>query len=106
MKPFICRGDYHATVTEDEATGQIVIFALNRHLGEEMDLEVILRGFGSGRKISEALQIHHPNMKAVNTKYDADAVSPKNIANTTLEGDLLRVRLLPGSWNVIVTDPV
>lgn len=96
----------HATVTEDEATGQIVIFALNRHLGEEMDLEVILRGFGSGRKISEALQIHHPNMKAVNTKYDADAVSPKNIANTTLEGDLLRVRLLPGSWNVIVTDPV
>ncbi len=58
----------HAAVTEDETTGQVVVFALNRNLSEAMDLSVELRGFGGTRSVVEALQIHNPNMKAVNTK--------------------------------------
>ena len=95
----------HASVTEDEATGQVVVFALNRHLSEPMDLEVLLRGFGGGRRIVEAQQIHHPNMKAVNTKDAPDMVAPSPIETIAIDGDRLRVQLMPGSWNVIVTAP-
>lgn len=95
----------HACVTEDETTGQVTIFALNRHLGEPMDLEVLLRGFGGNRQVMEALQIHHPNMKAVNTKDAQDTVAPAPIEKVSLEGDRLQARLMPGSWNVIVTAP-
>jgi len=70
-----------------------------------MDLEVVLRGFGGDRRIVEAQQIHHPNMKAVNTKDAQDTVAPAPIESVSLEADRLTARLMPGSWNVIVTAP-
>ena len=45
-------------------------------------------------------------MKAVNTKDAQDTVAPAPIQNVALEGDRLTARLMPGSWNVIVTAPV
>jgi len=95
----------HACVTEDESTGQVVVFALNRHLSEPMDLDVLLRGFGGGRRILEAQQIHHPNMKAVNTRDAQTEVAPAPIQSIAIAGDRLTARLMPGSWNVIVTAP-
>ena len=93
----------HACVTEDEASGQIVIFALNRHLRDEMALEVVLRGFGEDRRIIDAQEVTHPNMKAVNTKDEPDTVAPRPIKNVSIGGRTLRAQLAPGSWNVIVT---
>ncbi len=93
----------HAAVTEDETTGQVVVFALNRNLSEAMDLSVELRGFGGTRSVVEALQIHNPNMKAVNTKDAPDTVAPAPIAKVGIDGDRLTATLMPGSWNVIVT---
>jgi alpha-N-arabinofuranosidase len=93
----------HACVTEDEATGQIVIFALNRHLREEMDLEVVLRGFGEDRRVIDAQQVTHPNMKAVNTKTEPNNVAPQPIKSVSIDGRTLKAKLAPGSWNVIVT---
>jgi alpha-N-arabinofuranosidase len=83
----------------------VVIFALNRHLTETMDLKVELRGFGGQRQIVEALEVHHPNMKAVNTKDAPNTVAPAPIKSVSLDGDKLVARLMPGSWNVIVTAP-
>ena len=94
----------HTAVTEDEASGQIVVFALNRHLSEEMSLEVALRGFDGKRRIAHATQLHHHNLKAVNSKSDPDAISPAPIDGARIEGGALKARLLPGSWNVIVTE--
>jgi alpha-N-arabinofuranosidase len=91
-----------ACVTEDEATRQVVIFALNRHLREEMDLEVVLRGFGEGLTILDAQQVTHANMKAVNTKDDPNNVAPAPIADIHVVGPLLKAKLAPASWNVIV----
>ncbi len=96
----------NAAVTEDEATGQVVIFALNRNLSETMELSVELRGFGGARRVVEALQIHNPNMKAVNTKDAPDTVAPAPIAEVGIDGDRLTATLMPGSWNVIVTAKV
>ena len=93
----------HACVTQDEGNGQIVVFALNRHLREEMELEVVLRGFGPKRRIVEARQVTHANMKAVNTRDEPDNVAPHPIKDVSIVGDVLKARLAPGSWNVIVT---
>ncbi len=96
----------HTAVTHDEATGQIVIFALNRHLTDEMTLEVSLRGFGGARTIETAVQLHHANLKAINTKEDPDAVSPTAMSQVSITADLLTAKLRPASWNVIVTSAV
>jgi alpha-N-arabinofuranosidase len=93
----------HASVTEDEASGQVVVFALNRHLREEMDLDVVLRGFGQDRRIVTALQVSNPNFKAVNSKDEPNNVAPQPIKSIAIEGHTIKARLPPGSWSVIVT---
>jgi len=92
-----------ASVTEDEQAGTLVVFALNRHMTEPMALEVDMRGFAEGRVIESAVQIHHPNMKAVNTKDAPDTVSPQPLTGVELDGGKLTAKLAPASWNVIVT---
>jgi alpha-N-arabinofuranosidase len=93
----------HACVTQDEASGQIVIFALNRHLREDLQLNVELRGFGEGRRIVSASQVTHADMKAVNTKHDPNNVAPRPLKGAAIKGNTLKAKLAPASWNVIVT---
>jgi alpha-N-arabinofuranosidase len=92
-----------AAVTEDEATGQVVVFALNRHLREETELEVVLRGFGEDRRIVTAQQVSNPNFKAVNTKDEPNNVAPQPIKSIAIDGHMIKAKLPPGSWSVIVT---
>ncbi len=93
----------HASVTEDESTGQVVVFALNRHLREEMELDVVLRGFGPDRRIVTAQQVSNPNFKAVNTKDEPNNVAPQPIKSIAIDGHMIKAKLPPGSWSVIVT---
>jgi alpha-N-arabinofuranosidase len=95
----------HASVTEDEASGQVVVFALNRHLREEMDLEVVLRGFGEDRRVVVAEHVSHPNFKAVNTKDEPNNIAPQPIKTIAIEGRTIKAKLPAGSWSVIVTAP-
>jgi alpha-L-arabinofuranosidase len=92
-----------AAVTEDESTGQVVVFALNRHLREDMELEVVLRGFGQDRRIVTAQQVSNPNFKAVNTKDEPNNVAPQPIKSIAIDGHMIKAKLPPGSWSVIVT---
>lgn len=92
-----------ASVVDDEETGTTAVFALNRHLTEELELTVELRGLGKARRLDEALKLHHRNLKAVNTKEAPNAVSPVKNEAVTVEGEKLVARLEPGSWNVLVT---
>lgn len=92
-----------ATVVEDEASGRATIFALNRHLTEPMDLTVDLFGLGAGRKVEEALELHHPNLKIANTRDAPQTVAPKPLKGVTIDGERVSVQLKPASWNVIVT---
>ena len=89
------------TVTEDESTGRIAIFALNRHLSETMALDVELRGFAPSA-VETALQVRHDNMKAVNTLDAPDTVVPAKLADARVADGRVKVTLQPGSWNVIV----
>ena len=93
----------YASVTDDPATGRTAVFALNRHLSEDMELDVELRGLGHDRHLVTAQELHHPNMKATNTRDATDTVAPAPLHAVQIDGERLKARLRPGSWSVIVT---
>ena len=93
----------YATVVDNPADGTTTVFALNRSLSDPMDLEVELRGLGTERSLVDATEIHHSNLKAVNTKDAPNTVAPKANPDVTIDGETLRIKLKPASFNVITT---
>lgn len=93
----------HAAVVNDPGDGTTAIFALNRHLSEELDLQAELRGLGRERRLVEARELHHRELNAVNTKEKPDEVVPREMDEVSVEGERVRARLKPASWAVIVT---
>ncbi|MEX2124622.1 MAG: alpha-L-arabinofuranosidase C-terminal domain-containing protein [Woeseia sp.] len=89
----------------DSQTGAVTILALNRHTTDEVELEVELRGFDSARKVTIATELHHRDLKAINSVDATDEVSPKKLADVAISKGKLRAKLKPLSWNVIVTSP-
>jgi len=96
--PYLC-----ASVVDDAATGTTAVFILNRHLSEEMDLSISLRGLGSQRALVEAQQLHHADLQASNTAVEPDRVAPAYLSGIEIDGEQVHVRLKPASWNIIVT---
>jgi alpha-N-arabinofuranosidase len=96
--PYLC-----AAVVDDRATGTTAIFALNRHLSDDMELDIELRGLGRERTLDQAIELYHANMKAVNTVDAPMTVAPAVNDAVSVDGERVRAKLKPGSWNVIVT---
>ena len=69
-----------------------------------MELAVELRGLGRERRLVDALELYHPNMKATNTREAPNTVQPETNPRVQIDGERVTVRLKPGSWNVIVTE--
>lgn len=84
----------------EEENGQIAVFAVNRHLTDELDLDVNLRSFGNVR-ILEHLVLEHEDLKAVNTKERPERVTPHRRGTAIAEGGHVHARLSKASWNVI-----
>jgi alpha-N-arabinofuranosidase len=93
----------YATVVDNPADGTTTLFALNRHLNEPLDVKLELRGLGADRKLVEATEIHHANLKAINSRETPNAVVPRANADVSVTKELVTARLKPASWNVIVT---
>ncbi|HYD76106.1 alpha-N-arabinofuranosidase [Ramlibacter sp.] len=91
-----------ASATHDRQAQRTAIFALNRHLAQPMALEVELRGADPRWVLQEAVELHHPELHAINTAAEPDTVSPRPHRGVELEPGRLRARLQPGSWNVFV----
>jgi alpha-N-arabinofuranosidase len=92
-----------SSVIHDEESGTVTILALNRSTTDEMQLDVELRGLGDARKVTIASELHHSDLKAVNSKSAPDAVSPKIRNDVSIAKGVVSARLKPLSWNVIVT---
>jgi alpha-N-arabinofuranosidase len=93
-----------ASATYDAQARRVAIFALNRHLAEEQELRVELRGLPRAAALHAALELHHADMNACNTEAAPHAVAPRAHARARLEPDGLQACLKPGSWNVFVLD--
>jgi alpha-N-arabinofuranosidase len=95
-----------ASVVNNPANGATAIFAMNRHTTEPLDLDAELRGLGANRQLVAATEIHHPNLKAINSKEAPNTVAPRANGDVSIDGEKVRARLKPASWNVIVTRAV
>ena len=83
----------YTSVIDNAETGELTIFAANRSLEEDMELDLCLEGFGNF-KIIEQIELYSDDLKAYNDKDNA-RVTPASVAT----GDT--VTLKKHSWNMI-----
>jgi alpha-L-arabinofuranosidase len=84
----------------DAAAGSLTLFALNRHLEDELSLDVDARGF-AGLAVGQALELHDADLQAINSKQAPERIKPAPLNSVGVEGSRLRATLAPASWNVI-----
>ena len=84
----------------DTDAKSLTLFALNRHLGEALPLEVKAEGF-AGLALDHALTLHDADLKAVNTKEDPDRIKPSPLQGVVVDPSGIRASLPPASWSVI-----
>jgi alpha-L-arabinofuranosidase len=89
-----------AVATHDRDSGQLVVFAVNRHREEQVGLTVGLRAF-PGYRVVEHLLLADDDLDAVNTRDHPDRVTPSIGARPSMDGASLEVVLPPVSWNVL-----
>jgi alpha-L-arabinofuranosidase len=89
-----------AAVRDDEAR-TLTLFALNRHLTDEMSLNVTTKGFAEDLRLEQAHQLRDDDLNAANTKEAPERVKPSPLTDLSFDGDRLRAILAPASWNVI-----
>ncbi len=89
--------DATATVSDE---GDVTIFAVNRDMAEDACFTCDLRAFGD-LKLAEHIELHHDDVKAVNTEENPDNVAPVVKHDGKLDGGRLEIPLRSLSWNVI-----
>jgi alpha-N-arabinofuranosidase len=90
-----------ATVLHDPQSGEVTTLLLNR-AKQDAKIEVELRGFGD-RSIAFAQELHHSDIKAINSKDAPDEVAPRDKGDVAVKESTLTTTLKPLSWTVIVT---
>lgn len=88
------------SAVHDDTGGMLTLFALNRHLTEEMPLRVAADGF-KDLAVERAMQLRHDDLKAINSKANPDKVKPGSLTGVRIEGSTVHATLAPASWNVI-----
>lgn len=84
-----------ASVINDEEKREIIVFAINRSLDSDMELDISLEGFDDVT-ISERVELYHDDLKITNTK-DSTPVYPESIAIDPDEKIILKKH----SWNML-----
>ena len=90
-----------AVAGEDGKT--LTLFALNRSLDEPMPMQVVTAGFGTLR-LREALQLHHTDLRAVNTRDEPDRVTPTVLHEVRIQSESVHATLVPASWTMLRFD--
>jgi len=85
--------------TYDDESGALVVFAVNRHPGEQVDFSVDLRAF-PGARLDQATTLADDNWRAANTQDEPDRVAPRPHPAAQVTDDALRTVLPAVSWNV------
>ncbi|MCR4901393.1 MAG: alpha-N-arabinofuranosidase [Butyrivibrio sp.] len=84
----------------DEENGALTVFAVNKNLEEDIELNIDLRQF-EGFNLKEHIMCTHDDLKAVNTEENPDNVKPVSYNGSKLEDGKLTSILPKKSWNVI-----
>jgi alpha-N-arabinofuranosidase len=84
----------------NEEKSELTVFAVNRSLEENIDLDIDLRDF-ENVKLIEHIVLENNDMKASNTLDNPNNVVPHNKGVTKNGNDLATATLNKHSWNVI-----
>jgi alpha-N-arabinofuranosidase len=89
-----------AVATHDPATGDITIFAVNRHLTEALPLTAVIEG-DVPYQVREHLVLADPDPQAVNTADQPDRLVPRVQSGAEIGNGRISVSLPALSWNVL-----
>ena len=89
-----------AVAVYNEQQDELVIFAVNKNLQEDLELTVPLRQF-EDYVITEHVQLHHEDLYAVNTEEAPNTVIPAANGCSRVEEGILTATLSAKSWNMI-----
>lgn len=87
-------------VVENDEKEELVVFAVNKDLEEDMEVTMDMRQF-AGYRVQEHIVLHHDDLKAVNTEAHPAEVAPKTGGTSAVVDGVLRAVLVSRSWNVI-----
>ncbi len=84
-----------------DATGQtLTFFAVNRHGGEDIDLDVSLQGFAAAA-VADHQVMSGKDLEAVNSLKAPLSVTPRKGSHATVADGVLSARLPPYSYQMI-----
>lgn len=89
-----------AILVENEEEGTLNLFAVNKNLEEPMEFSLDLRQY-KDYEITMQTQLHHDDLKAVNTEADPMQVVPQKAASVKIDQGVVEGVFAPASWNVI-----
>lgn len=84
----------------NEEEEELVIFAVNKDLEEDMEVTLDLRQF-SDYQIVEHIVMQDEDLKAVNTESNPDRIKPANGGYSKLDSGRLTSKFQSKNWNVI-----
>jgi alpha-N-arabinofuranosidase len=88
------------SAVHDDNAGTLTLFALNRHLKDDMTVEFTTKGFGK-LAVGKAHQLHDKDLKALNTAKKPDRIRPQPLRDIKIREGGVSAKLRPASWNVI-----
>ena len=99
-----------AVATHDPATGDVVVFAVNRDQEQPVELTVDLNGFGAGLTVAEAWTLTDDDVRASNTRDDPERVTLRPTAGVptgavAVDGATATLVLPRISWSVVRLTP-
>ena len=87
-------------VVENPEKEELVIFAVNKDLEEDMEVTLDLRQYAD-YQVKEHILMQNDDLKAVNTEENPNNVAPKTGGNSKVDDGILTAVLEKKSWNVI-----
>lgn len=96
-----------SAVVKNEQTGELTLFAVNRHLSDDINVDFTVYGF-AGYRVAEHIAMECDDLKAVNTPANPMNVAPYVRADSVeaLGDNAFTVNLHKASWNVVRFCPV
>jgi alpha-L-arabinofuranosidase len=88
------------SAVHDDKAGTLTLFALNRHLEDDMTVDFTIKGFNE-LAVGKAHQLHNKDLKALNTAKKPDRVKPQQFRDIKFREGGVSATLRPASWNVI-----
>jgi alpha-N-arabinofuranosidase len=89
-----------AVATHDAESGEVSVFAVNRHTSEPTTVEIDVRAFGQV-EVVEALTMANDDPYARSSVDDDTSLAPRANDSAAVDGGTVRVELPPVSWTVV-----